>query len=286
MTKAAAFRAYQNFLMPSRLPEYERLLGTLVAQGYRFLTVADLARQGAAGGLPPRSCIVRNDVDSDVATARDMFRVERAWGVRATYYFRLRTFDPGLMQEIADSGGEVGYHYEELATFAKRHGLRNGGDIDAWTDAIRAEFTRNLQRFAEITGRSPLTIASHGDWVNRKLRVFNHSVIDPALRARLGLLAEAYDDWLNAPVRARFADAPPPAWWSPNSPAASIAEGVACIYLLLHPRQWQADWRENLRLDVGRTAEGVAYAVRCAARANAERRGRRKAPAWKSGRPV
>ena len=261
MMKTITFRAYQNFLMPSRLPEYERLLGTLVAQGYRFLTVADFARQGVAGCLPPRSCIVRTDVDSDVATAREMFRIERALGLRTTYYFRLRTLEPGLMREIADSGSEVGYHYEELATFAKRHGLRNAGDIDAWADAIRAELAGNIERFAASAGRVPLTIASHGDWVNRKLRIFNHSVVDAALRARFGLLAEAYDDWLNAPVRARFTDAPPPGWWVPGSPAAAIAEGAACIYLLLHPRQWRANRRENLRLDAERAAEGVAYAV-------------------------
>lgn len=284
MMKAAMFRAYQNFLMPSRLPEYEQLLRDLVAQGYSFLTVADLARQGTLGRLPPRCCIVRTDVDSDVATARDMFRIERALGLRTTYYFRLRTLDPGLMREIADSGSEVGYHYEELATFAKRHGLRNGGDIDAWADAIRADLARNIERFAEVAGRSPLTIASHGDWVNRRLRVFNHSVVDAALRARFGLLAEAYDDWLNAPVRARFADAPPPAWWVPGAPAASVAEGAACIYLLLHPRQWRANRRENLRLDLERAAEGVAYAVRCAVRAKAERRGRLKASASMPGR--
>lgn len=283
MMKKAVFRAYQNFLMRSRLPEYERLLGDFVAQGYSFLTVADLARQGTSGRLPPRSCVVRIDVDSDVATARDMFRIERALGLRTTYYFRLRTLEPGLMREIADSGSEVGYHYEELATFAKRHGLRNGGDIDAWTDAIRADLARNIERFAEIAGRVPLTIASHGDWVNRKLRIFNHSVVDVALRARFGLLAEAYDDWLNAPVRARFADAPPPAWWVPGAPASAVAEGTACIYLLLHPRQWRANWHENLRLDVERAAEGVAYAARCAARANAERRGRLKPSAWEPG---
>lgn len=280
MISSAIFHAYQNFLMASRVPEYERLLGTLVAQGYSFLTIADLARQGPAGTLPPRTCIVRIDVDSDVTTARDMFRIECALGVRATYYFRLRTLEPGLMRDIAESGSEVGYHYEELATVAKRHGLRHRGEIDAWIDAIRGEFAGNIERFAEITGRMPLTVASHGDWVNRKLRICNHFLIDAALRARFGLLAEAYDDWLNAPVRARFADAPPPAWWLPGRPAASIAEGAACIYLLLHPRQWQANRRENLHLDAGRAAEGVAYAVRCAVRAHAERGERRKAPAW------
>ena len=278
MFKAAVYRFYQNYLMASRLPEYERLMSMLVEHGYSFLTVADLARRAEGAALPARTCIVRVDVDSDVPTAREMFCIKRALGIRTTYYFRLCTLDSELMKEIPASGSEVGYHYEEIATVAKRLGLQSRADVESSISIIRAEFTRNIERFADQAGSYPVTIASHGDWINRKLRLTNHFIADPALRHALGILAEAYDPELNRPVQARFSDAEAPAWWRPASPAEAIKNGVSCIYLLVHPRQWRANRLENFRLDIERSAEASLYLSRCLAKASIARYRRFCAP--------
>jgi hypothetical protein len=266
MLKKAGFRIYQNFLMSSRLGEYERLLKSLIEKDYKFLTVAELAGCARGKALPPLACIVRVDVDSDIGTAREMFAIEVSLGARTTYYFRLSTFDAKLMRQMTAFGSEVGFHYEESATVAKRYGLRDKADLDANISTVREEFARNIEIFAQYAGHLPKTIASHGDFINRRLGFINYDAIDAALRERFGIVAEAYDEWLNAVVEARFSDSEPPNWWSPCSPDQSISRRVPCLYLLLHPRQWQANVWENLRLDATRIVEDLRYRVRCTAR--------------------
>jgi hypothetical protein len=74
--------------MQSRIPEYRALLAEAKAQGYEFLTVRDLvACASGCATLPSLSLVLRNDVDTDVSTARAMFEVEKALGIKATYYF-------------------------------------------------------------------------------------------------------------------------------------------------------------------------------------------------------
>lgn len=259
MLETIRYRVYQDFLMPSRLGEYARLLTQLQEQGYTFLTVAGLAAAVKSGTLPALACVIRMDVDTDLWTARHMFEVEEALGVRATYYLRLRPFDANLARRIAAHGTEVGFHYEELATVAKRRGLRNKADVDAFLPKIREEFAANINWFAEQVGFWPKTIASHGHFINRKLGIPNHYAIDRTLRERFGIMAEAYDDWLNAPVQARFSDVEPPAWWSPGDPDEAIRRRVPCIYILVHPRQWRANRFENARLEIERVMEELAY---------------------------
>jgi hypothetical protein len=273
MLRKAGFRIYQNFLMPSRLGEYERLLKSLMKEGYNFLTVADLADCAKGKALPPLACILRVDVDSDIRTARQMFAIERVLAVRTTYYFRVSTFDAELMRRMTAYGSEVGYHYEELATVAKRLGLRDKADLDANISQIRKEFATNIEMFAEYAGHLPTTISSHGDFINRRLGVSNYEAIDAALRERFGIVAEAYDEWLNATVQARFSDWDPPNWWRPCAPVQAISRRVPCLYLLLHPRQWQASVLENLRLDTERLSEDLLYRARSMARGKRLRSG-------------
>jgi hypothetical protein len=261
MLKRIAWRVYQDFFMSSRLGEYERLLQQLLGQGYVVMRVSDLAACARQGVMPEPACVLRIDVDSDLATARQMFTIAQALGVRATYYFRRSTTDAGLMRQIAAQGSEVGFHYEELATFAKRLGLRSKAEVDDALPAIRREFAANLRDFAAQLGRLPETIASHGDFINRRLRLANHYAIDVAQREHFGLIAEAYDEWLNAPVRARFSDQGPPEWWTPSAPEEAIARRVSCLLLLVHPRQWRANAVENLRLNMERAVQDVVWWV-------------------------
>jgi hypothetical protein len=267
MLKQVGYRLYQDLLMPSRLGAYERLLRRIAAQGYAFLRVVDMAAWARGGDAPEMACILRMDVDSDVPTARRMFEIASANGIRGTYYFRRSTFDAALMRRIEAQGSEVGYHYEELSTLARRLGLSGRADIDAHLPEIRECFARNLLEFASILGHLPKTIASHGDFANRKLGLANHYAINTSLRERFGIVAEAYDEWLNVHVRARCSDRGPPVWWKPAAPDEAIDRRVPCLYLVVHPRQWRANIRENLRLGAERTYQEALWRMRSAARA-------------------
>jgi hypothetical protein len=253
-------RIYQNFLMPTRIPEYRRLLSEVKARGFESITVRELA--DVARGLRkagPRTFVLRVDVDSDVATARAMFEIGQELGIRSTYYFRLSTLDPKLMRDIHAAGSEVGYHFEELATVAKARGLRDLSQIKRHIGEMRELFAANLEKYREAAGQMPETVSSHGDFVNRAVGVTNSCLVDAEMRERFGLIAEAYDPWLNKPITKRLADAPPPKWWYPEPPDRALEMDSGCLYILFHPRQWCARPIENLRLDLERAVEGLRY---------------------------
>jgi hypothetical protein len=110
--------------MPDRLSEYGRVLVAFRDAGYRFVTMAQFAAALRAGApLAPPLFLLRCDVDSDPAGAGKMFAVEQGHGLAATYYFRLNTVDLTLIARMTTAGTEVSYHFEEIATAAKRLGL-------------------------------------------------------------------------------------------------------------------------------------------------------------------
>lgn len=254
------WRFHQNFLMRDRISEYADLLAAAKANGYVFLTISELA--AVARGMMPApqfAFVLRNDVDTDVDTARLMFKTEKSLGVRSTYYFRLSTLDIELMRDMREYGTEVGYHYEEVATVAKRLGLRSSAEVESKLEIIRAEFRRNMQRYQSVAGTFPKTVASHGDFCNRALRITNCCIVDEGIREEFGISAEVYDEWLNAPVTLRLSDKDAPRWWSPMPLCDALAKKPACLYVLVHPRQWRANPRENVKAEITRIAEGIRF---------------------------
>jgi len=111
---------------------YEELLAAGQRSGYEFLTV----REYLQGPLPERFVVVRHDVDRKPENARDMARLEAEHGIASTYYVRTipKTFDPGLLEELASLSHEVGYHYEDLD--------RADGDREAAMESFASELAR------------------------------------------------------------------------------------------------------------------------------------------------
>ena len=143
-------RVYADFLMPSRLPEYRQLLARA---GRRELSVFLRCRNWRSGQHVARwvrggrYAIIRQDVDTDVATAHSMWQVEQEVGVSASRYFRLSTLDIPFMRQIGATGGEASYHYEELSSFAKRHRIKDAEGLRSRIDEVIPEFAANLQGF-------------------------------------------------------------------------------------------------------------------------------------------
>jgi hypothetical protein len=206
--------------------------------------------------------ILRHDVDTDPATARAMWEIDRAVGVHGSYYFRLATVDVALMREIEAGGGEVGYHYEELATLAKEERLRTPQALRARLQAARARFRTNLEDLRARTGLALRSAASHGDFVNRRLGVYNVEILsDAAWRSEVGIDFEVYDGEIAQRIAARFSDAPPPVWWRPGDPLEAVAVGAPVVTVLVHPRHWRASPSVNLRDDLRRAWEGLRLAA-------------------------
>lgn len=253
-------RLYQNYFMPDRLSEYRAMLSDIRERGYRFLTMAAFA-ETAKQGKPFESpiCVLRVDVDSDARGAGRMFEIERALGIHATYYFRLSTIDRALIARMTEHGTEVGYHFEELSALARRHGVRNAEMAKAAREELRRHFRANFAAFRGRTGVAPKTIAAHGDFLNRRLGLFNNAFLDRPMLDELGIVAEVYELWLGRHISLRVADRAAPLWWRPCSPAEALAQNPAVLNLVLHPRQWVRDPWGNTCADFGRVAAEVEY---------------------------
>jgi len=276
-------KIWQHYLMPSRLPElrdwYERSLSV----GYKFYSIQDYWRLTENGrkAPPPKTILLRHDVDVDISAAREMFSLEKRLGIFGSYYFRLTTMDPSLMKAIAEAGGEASYHYEELAVEAKLNHLRSPVEVRNRLPGIGRMFQKNLQNLRNLTGLPMVSVAAHGDWINRALSLPNTETLKlPALREETGLLVEAYDQELLRFVTARYADAPNPTWWLggrlgetpftettveerlPRTPNDAVLEGLPILYVLLHPEQWMRGPVCHFKEQLNRLSEAIAYRCR------------------------
>lgn len=253
-------RLYSDYAMPSRLAMHEQFICSARAAGYRQTSVRDFLDAMRAGQRPDdRVVIHRHDIDTDVRTARKLFELEKRHGIRSSYYFRLSTLDFGLMREIEDYGSEASYHYEELATFAKKNKITDPAAIPARLPEIKEQFEKNFRWFEQRLGRKLTTVASHGDFANRRLKLNNTEILaDPHLRARCGIECETYDRTLMDNVGIYISDRPYPQYYHPVAPTNALGQHQR-IYLLTHPRQCETNWRENTKDNLFRFYEGLTW---------------------------
>lgn len=254
-------RLYADYLMPSRLGEYEALLKAARDAGYAQVSVRSFFRDLNRPTQPRRTLVHRHDIDSDLRTARKMFALEARHGVRASYYFRLCTLDYGFMREIEAAGSEASYHYEEVADFAKRHRIRKSDELRRRFPEIRELFARNIARIAAGLGTPLATVASHGDFANRRLNVINHELLhDQALRTRCGIECESYDPELLRGFDLYISDRKYPVYYHPMSPFEALGR-YERICMLTHPVQWETNWIESTRCNWRRLVEEMAWRI-------------------------
>ncbi len=135
---------------------YKKLLQVFIACGYSFQTQQDFTKKNRANII-----ILRHDVDRKPENAYAIARIEKAFSIKASYYFRIidKSFDKNIIKQIAEMGHEIGYHYEDLS-------MRNGN----YEDAIK-HFKNNLDKFRKLYPVK--TICMHGSplskWDNREL---------------------------------------------------------------------------------------------------------------------
>ena len=154
------------------------------------------------------------------------------------------------MTDIASGGGEASYHYEEIATIAKRRGLPARSDVEAHIPEAQAEFARNLEHLRSLTGL-PMPVVSAR---RRRLRqpaardARLEYLADAGFRRQVGVEAEAYDGDLDRQFTSKHSDVPYPQYWFPADPMAAIQRGDAPSSSSWSTRRhWHVDRFGNLR---------------------------------------
>jgi hypothetical protein len=242
-------RLYNDYFMPNRYKEYENLLKLFLENNYQFICVKDykaLERNG-------KYIIIRHDIDSDLRIAKKMFEIEKNLNINTTYYFRLNTMEKDFMTNINNFGSEVGYHYEEIAQFCKNNKKVNAEYVKSNIKIIRDNFIKNIKDIEKIYKIKLYSIASHGDFVNRKLGMTNKYLYNDELQRRLNLI-EAYDieKWINF----RTADDEYPKFWKEN-PEKAIKNNKNKVLLLIHTRYWDKAPIERFKIDFIRLRDAI-----------------------------
>lgn len=258
-------RIYSDCFLPTRLLEYENLIIKALENKYKVISIEQFYKTFVINKNNDGSkyLIMRHDIDTDVSTAKLMFEVERKLKVYSSYYFRLSTVCILFMKEIYKYGSEVGYHYEEIASYAKKNRIRNPEQIYSKMEDIQKIFSRNLEFLRNSTDIPMEIVASHGDFVNRYLKIANHELLkDYEFRAKNNIKLEVYDDNIMKYVTSRYSDAGYPMFWMSNSPHwEAIDNNSPVIYILTHPRHWKANITENIKDDFMRLYEGIKYRI-------------------------
>ena len=257
-------RIYADFFMPTRLEAYREFLQEVINCGYHICSVSFFWEQIKSRQVRPleKYLVLRHDIDTDVTTAKAMWQIEQSLGVRSSYYFRLSTIDIPFMREIELSKGEASYHYEELATLAKQKCLKTPEQVFREIPYIREMFRQNLNSLRQKSRLPMKVVASHGDFVNRELRVYNWEFLkDESFRKEIGVELEVYDEAFTRHITSRHSDTLYPVLWKPENPLRAVQMDAPVVYVLVHPRHWQPNPKENLVDDIKRALEGLRYSL-------------------------
>ena len=246
-------RIYDDFFRPSRLNWYDNLLKKAVNRGYIFCTIEEFNNKIVKSKHivnKEKYFIIRHDIDTDPKTAYNIFLIEKKYNIKSTYYFRLSTINKRIINEIKEFGSEVSYHYEEMATFAKRNKILSMLEINDRIDEIRTEFCNNLMQFRNRLNLKSLTVASHGDFMNKRLGYQNLYILNEEIRSKYKIELEAYDNNFMKYVTRRISDLGKidQVWKSDSNIGLNEAldKDEKVIYLLIHPRQWYSRVTSNI----------------------------------------
>lgn len=251
-------RLYNDFFRPSKEGDYEKIIKAAKDNGYEIHTVLSFETVVNEGIDPSkRYLILRRDVDTaDFKILREMLTIEIKYGARASYYFRWNTMNAALMREIENAGGEASYHYEEVATYCFKHRIKKYESMVKHIEDIRDLFISQYRRFKLISGLDCVTVASHGEFVNKIVGAPSWILMDERVRKECGIIREAYDKQRMDLLTCRLADQVEMEQFTEKAIAA-IQRGEPVLELLTHPRQWNSPVIVNLRTEIARIVKGL-----------------------------
>ena len=172
------------------LKTYKNLLNTLIEQGFSFQPFNEFLEKPVSTTI-----LLRHDVDLKPQNALATAIIENKLGIQGSYYFRMvpKSFNVGIIEQIADLGHEVGYHYETMDTASEKLKVKskklNEEEIEILIDAAYKEFCENLEVFRKIYPVK--TICMHG---SPKSAFDNRDIWKKYDYRQLGIIGEPYFD--------------------------------------------------------------------------------------------
>lgn len=219
----------------ARWREYRGFLTLAQAQGYALVSLESwLAAPEAHAGRDV--LILRHDVDQCPASAARMAAIESELGICSTWYFRWRTAQPKVIQEIREGGHEVGLHYETLTRELLRRGLR-AADAQALAPEVRPLLRAELAAFAERHGPARST-CPHGD--TRMRGVHNGVLLQGEDLSAYGVRWEANSAVGRLPLDVWLTDrsSAEGRWKDELDPVELIVDRRSPILAVVHPNNW------------------------------------------------
>jgi hypothetical protein len=230
---------------------YQRLTD-LAMRRYRLVPVIESAHE-------PGEAVWRHDVDLSPQAARAFGRIEAALGVRATYYFNVRSdfyhvLEPAIasiVRELAQLGHEIGLHFDASA--------RDLPDVAALEGALREECAVMSMVGVEVRSFSfhnpdavtaPYTAPAYAGLVN---------AYGAALMATHEYCSDSNGYWRFTPLEEFLNGDHPaiyvlthPGWWqerpmSPRNRVARCVEGRAAATLRTYDDLLERNGRRNIR---------------------------------------
>lgn len=261
-------RIIADYFVPSRGAQYRNILKLALLQGYKIMSLSEyylLRKNNQLGGDKKILCL-RHDVDIiNPKATRAFYLIEKELGVTATYYFRLYTVDHNLslLAELHADEFEVGYHFEELATYAKTNAIRDSGTLSSCIPQVRDIFIDNFRAFKEKYAPNAKSICSHGDWINVRFDMRNWILITPEILSQLNLEFETYQESFLSLFDAYISDvATYPERWAKGYPAElAIENGEKRICMLTHERFWYTNPYRNSMANLKSVTEQIQYRI-------------------------
>ena len=253
-------RVYRDYLMPSRLEEYEKIIVTLLERGYLPLTLRAYVEKLNGSDLDNEKYFLsRHDIDTDIDTAKAFFEVEKRHNFYATYYFRQSTLDISFMKELESFGSEASYHFEEVADYCKREHIKSTSLAFEKMFEIKQLFRKNFLDLEHNVGVKFKTVCSHGDFANRRLGIINNEITkDARLKEELGIICETYDVHVMDSFDAYLSDGKFPLTYK-SEDILALCEGKNRVCMLSHPRQWRSNAWVNTKENIKRIYEEVRW---------------------------
>lgn len=254
-------RIRSDFFICNRIADYEQIIKTAIDKNYEVLPLSEFFNDARNNRLTGRKILlIRHDIDSDPTYVLKWLSVNQKYGVRTSFYFRLCTLNYSVMKKVHDLKSDCGYHYEELATIAKRKKIRTKKEIEQLYPEIRAEFIDNFNRIEQQCGFKIRSIASHGDFANRILNTPNREFITEAVMEQCGIDFETYQSEITNNYSINITDCGyPNLYRGDTSVLQAIDQQHPIIHILIHPKHWRSSWYWNIYENGKRIIEGLKY---------------------------